>query len=1487
MKRRNHIEAAMRNPGIVFFMAGALLLFGFWSLPNLNKDEFPQFTIRQGVIAAIYPGATAQEIEEQVTKPLERFLFTYSEINQKNTRSVTEDGIVYIYADLRLEVERKDEVWSKIRAGAELFRKTSLPQGVLQTIVVDDFGNTSSMLLAVESPERTPRELEEYALQLCDNLRTIPSMGNLKILGQQKEEIAIETDMERLSAYGVSPNNLSAQLALQGFRTMGGETNGLQGKTLVQVSIPYQSEYEIGEQIVYTDPVNSTTIRLKDIANISRRYQAPNKYINYYEKGIEASCLVISIEMYPGNNIVAFGQEVEQQLAQARQVFPDDLQIHRITDQPKVVNASVMSFLRDLLMSIIIVIAVMLMLFPLQTALVASTGVPVCTAICLGLMYLSGIELNTVTLAALIVVLGMIVDDSVIVIDGYTELLEKGHSRWYAASVSTKQLFIPMTLATCSISGMFFPMTKIITGPLGDFVQLFPWAVAFALGASIFYAIWVIPYLSVRFIKHRNYANYNRFEKGQAQFFARLQNSYHRLLTRCFNAPWLTIGTALLMIAFGGFLFTRLNIQMMPKAERECFAIEIHLKAGSTIQETASITDSLAKALRNDRRIISITSFIGQASPRFHAAYTPQMAKESYAQFIVNTTSNQATLDVLKDYTQRYENAFPNAYIRFKQIDYQAVQNPIEIYLQGNDLDTLERIADKLKKYMANQKELTWIHSDYDESVPSIRINLKPDEASQFGITQAMLSLYISTITGGQTTSYLQQGSYRTPIVLYTQHEDSSQYEDIANMLVPTIYPSIWVPIRQIAEVTPDWHHASITRRNSIRTVTIGADLYGNASAPASLKKIQHYIKNNLQPTLPPDIKISYGGLQAANAQVIPQIAWSVVAALLVMFILLLLHFAKISISLLSLSMSLLCLFGTCLGLYVFGLDFSITAVLGMVSLIGIIVRNAIIMYEYAESLRKEKHMNAHDAAFEAGLRRMRPIFLTSATTALGVIPMIIAQTGLWMPMGVVICFGTIFTLPLVVTVLPIVYWKVYAHVPTTTPTTRHTLSNKKTLVSTCILLFFVLNSHAQPLTLDSCLHLAEKNNLTLQNARLDIEKAAEVKAQAFTKYFPNISAHALGYHSIHPMIEAGINDVSNAGVRDLLNTLYGNYGAALGLENTISLFQHGVTAGVSAIQPIYMGGQIVNSNRLAQLGTEAAQLQAQKLNRDIMQEVEESYWMVVGLEAKRTTLTAVKLLLDSIQHNVETAINAGLATQNDLLKVLLRKNETAKLSLQLENGLGLAKRALCQSIGMVYNDTLQISDTLSMPITPLPDLPETSTTILHRPESRLLTLNIQKEELEKRIEIGKTLPQIAIGAGYAYSNLWLDKNSTNGTAFFILKIPITNWWETSHKIRQHNHMIQQAENKEQQLREQMELQTLQAWNNVNEATEQIAIATASISSATENLRLTQLNYNAGLTTITDLLEAQTLYTKAQNDYTDSLIAYRINLRRYERLTQE
>jgi multidrug efflux pump subunit AcrB len=255
--------------------------------------------------------------------------------------------------------------------------------------------------------------------------------------------------------------------------------------------------------------------------------------------------------------------------------------------------------------------------------------------------------------------------------------------------------------------------------------------------------------------------------------------------------------------------------------------------------------------------------------------------------------------------------------------------------------------------------------------------------------------------------------------------------EHLANLLIPTSIPGLWVPLRQVADLEPDWHPAFIERRNAVRTITVGADLRGNTSQVEAEKQIKKWVKSNLS-DLPEGVSITYGGLSSLNAQMVPQILWSVAAALAVMLVLLLYHFGRFSTAILALSSSLLCIFGAMLGLWIFDLDISITAVLGFVSLIGIIVRNAIMMYEYADDLRRYNHMDYCHSAFMAGIRRMRPVFLTSATTALGVLPMIISRNPLWMPMGVVICFGVVLSMVIILAVMPVMYWQIFRTSKTT-----------------------------------------------------------------------------------------------------------------------------------------------------------------------------------------------------------------------------------------------------------------------------------------------------------------------------------------------------------------------------------------------------------------------------------------------------------------------
>lgn len=1016
------VRGVIAHKRIVYFIVGILVALGIIGLSYMNKDEFPSFELKNGLIVGVYPGADAAEVEDQLTRPLEDALFSFSEINRENTKSYSKDGLCYIYTDLTTPATTKNEVWSKIKLKLDATKQT-LPPGVLAVAVMDDFSAVSSLLIALESTDKGYSEMKEYAENLSTLLRRIPDMANVRIIGARDEEIAVHADMDRLSAYGISPAALMLDYTSSGMQVASGDFDTDYASSHIHVTNTVASEKEIAERIIYSDP-SGNIVRLKDVATVEKRYKEPSSTVDYNGN----TAIILSVEMRLDNDIVAFGREVDKVLDEFEKGLPDSVTVSKITDQPKVVGMSVISFLRDLVISMLVVILVMLMLFPIKSALIASSGVPVCTAVALAVMFIAGIDLNTVSLAALIVVLGMIVDDSIITMDGYMDKLGRGMSRVDAASSSMKELLFPMFTATMAISLMAFPAKGLISGYLGDFVTTFPWVIAIALCASLAYAMFVVPSLEVRFIQSARSESKGWFAKGQAHFFNAMQKGYEKMESACFRHPRLTIASGLLAIGLGVLMFTQINIQMMPKAARECFVVEIYLESGSGLDRTTAVSDSLQHILLKDKRIKSVTAFVGNSSPRFHATYAPQTPSADFAQFIVNTTSIKATEELLLDYGEKYQHYFPDATIRFKQMDYQAVSAPVEVTVKGGDFHTLQPVADSIRHFLYSMDDkLQWIHSDCDGIASFVKIDPDPDEAARLGVNRSLLSMSLAGTFNGLQVGSVWEGETLIPVTLYsTGTGKTMDYDAIGNQMIPTRMPGVSVPLRQVADIVPDWGPDTRARISGEAAITVGADLKFGHSQPEVMKDIKRYIKDEIIPVLPEGVEVSYGGLSSMNNEVAPEIATTFLCAVAILFFFLLIHFKKVSIATLTMVLSTLCFFGAFLGLWIFNLDFGLTSVLGLISLMGIIVRNGILMFEYAEYLRFEKGWNVKEASVEAGKRRMRPIFLTSCTTALGVLPMIISGDALWMPMGVVICFGTMLSIVLIVLIMPVSYWQVF-----------------------------------------------------------------------------------------------------------------------------------------------------------------------------------------------------------------------------------------------------------------------------------------------------------------------------------------------------------------------------------------------------------------------------------------------------------------------------
>ncbi|MBP5573534.1 MAG: TolC family protein [Bacteroidales bacterium] len=421
-------------------------------------------------------------------------------------------------------------------------------------------------------------------------------------------------------------------------------------------------------------------------------------------------------------------------------------------------------------------------------------------------------------------------------------------------------------------------------------------------------------------------------------------------------------------------------------------------------------------------------------------------------------------------------------------------------------------------------------------------------------------------------------------------------------------------------------------------------------------------------------------------------------------------------------------------------------------------------------------------------------------------------------------------------------------------------------------------------LSVNDCIDLALQNNISLKNNQLEIEKARATKKEAQTAYLPTVSAQALAFDAMNPMLSFGIEDIDNALVRQTLYNLYAQYGAALGLKKEYSFAQDGVVLNAMAVEPVFAGGRIYHGNQLAKLGIEAAEYQARIQEDEVRLQTESLYWQIVSLQEKIATLDQLDQLLDTLDKDLKGAIEAGLMMPTDQYKVTLKKNESQLNRKKLNDGITLLKMALAQTIGIDWQ-ALVLTDTLSLESNPASYYQNAPTAVAHRNESHLLNLSLQAEKLKKKMTLGEALPSLMLGGSVNYHTV-LENSKPNALVFAILQVPITDWHKTTFKLKKNDFDAEIAENNRKNYTELMEMQTNQAWFNLEQSWLRISMAQTALNDAEANLKITQDYYEAGLVTLSDLLEAQTMLKNSRDELSDSRVEYRLNLVKYRQLTQ-
>ncbi|MFV0346206.1 MAG: efflux RND transporter permease subunit [Bacteroidales bacterium] len=1011
----NIIQTSLKHKQVTLTVLIMVFAVGVYSLLTMPRREDPKITVPLGLVVAYYPGATVAQVEEQVTGKLEQTLFQFAEIDKDKTYSTSLDGISIINVCLNDNVKATDVFWNKLRHQLMLAGKTELPKGVLGPIVNSDFGDTEAMLIALESDNTSYTQLAEYSKILEDKLRQLPESAKIKRIGTQKEQITVYFDSQSLAMYNISLQQVAKVLQSQNLAGATGEIRNDDLSVSLHSTGNYSSITEIENQIVGTSRSGSV-VRLGDIAKLKREYAEATTDVGVNGK----RAIIVSTQMQEGNNIVKFGEAVSEKIKETKQLLPDDLELTVVVNQPQTVDENISHFLGEFLLAIISVIIVLLLLLPFRMAAIAATAIPATVAVTFAMLNGFGIELHQVSLAALIVVLGMIVDDAIVVADNYLSLLERGVDRSEAAWRSASDLFVPIVGATITIIASFMPLA-LLTGAIGEFIEDLPYTVTLAFTSSFMLSMVFTPILCYVFVKKtkRSALNEAGSKPKRKNLLDYMQSGYNTMIAWFVKHSFITVVFSIVSIFLAWLVYTTsVGQKFFPYAERNQFVIEVWTPTGTSLDKTKKAVAKLEVLIKDDERVTSYASFSGQSAPRVYYNFSPEFPVSNYGQILVNTTSNKSTEQLAHELENLVGNAVPEGIVQVKLMQQgQPLKSPVEIRIFGDDVNVLKRIGNDVKEIVKSEQGSIFVSQDFKEDYFGMSIKLK-SEANRLGFTTNSIAQALYTNISGYPVSTIYEGDNAVNIVLRLDEKKRSSYEDTENIFLESPATGESVALRQVAELVPQWYPGRIMHRNGVRCLTVSSETSDGVLPAELLAAVSPQIENML---LPSGYHIEYGGEHANKDEVFGRILHVLGISIALIFIILLIQFKNLKELFIVMLSIPLALFGAVAGLAITGNNFGFTAFVGIISLSGIVVRNAIILIEQIRDLTKEG-WSIKEAAIESGKRRLRPIFLTTMSTSLGLLPMILSGSSLWSPLASVIAFGVLWSMVMSLITVPVLY---------------------------------------------------------------------------------------------------------------------------------------------------------------------------------------------------------------------------------------------------------------------------------------------------------------------------------------------------------------------------------------------------------------------------------------------------------------------------------
>ncbi|MGD0585540.1 MAG: efflux RND transporter permease subunit, partial [Oryzomonas sp.] len=1097
----NPIKFSLRYPPVTLILTAMIVMIGVHAFLKMQRTEDPTITIRTGLVAAMYPGATSEQVEKQVTKTLEKHIFKFPEVRKEKTYSTSRPGVAIINVELEDNVKNADVFWAKLRHELNVVKITELPSGVMGPVVDSDFGDTVAMLIAVHGKRYGYRELRDFADKIHDEMRTVREVGKIATDGNQSEEIRITGSLERISQYFADPHQIANALRARNTIQSGGNFDADRSKIPMRTTGIFNTEDEIRNVLVDVSK-DGHPLYIKDFANVERRYEDPTFMVRYDGE----PCLLLSVNMQKGKNIVELGEQLDKVFQRLKVVLPPDVQLDLVANQPGVVKERIEKLSHEFLLAIISVVIVTIVLLPLRVALIAALAIPVTLCGTLGAMNAFGIALHQVSIAGLIMVLGIVVDDAIVIADNYVELLDHKVPKAEAAWRSASDVLVPVLTATITIIASFLPLL-ILTGSVGEFIMALPITVAIALAVSFMVAVMLTPLLCRTFIK-KGLHDHDAVEthgKEKKSLLDRLQDTYGVGINIFMKRKWLAFTLGGCAFAFGVILFALVPQQFFPSAERDQFVIDVWMPQGTRIEATDAVMGRIEKALAFRKGIAHYATFVGQSAPRFYYNVNPQQPDGAYGQFIVNTASVEDTDRLVKELRPSLAALTPEAMVIVKELQQGAqMEAPIEVRISGDDIGELKQLGEKVQGILESVSYADYVFRDYFNDSYRVDVNVNNELANRLGITDASVSQTLSGAFDGAAVSTFWEGDRPVTIKLRLDQASRSNFADIGNTYLNSELTRARVPLRAVAQLAPEWQTSRIVRRNGVRTLTIRAFAKPGHYASKILEKATPQIKAL---EMPAGYRISYGGEKDNQDETFPQMLAALGISLVAIFLVLLVQFRNISDPLVVMASIPLTLFGAIFGLVITHNPFGFTAFMGLISLCGIVVRNGIILVDYCNEKVAEGE-TLEQAARDAGARRLRPIFLTTMAAAVGVTPMIVSGSSLWSPLASVIAFGLIFSMFFTLLVVPVIFVAVKSR-STKDEACKHGAAVTVAIIA-CVLLAAGKEASAEPvkhsLTLSQAVEMALKQNSVLKIARSKVTESDQKIVSARSQYFPLLS---------------------------------------------------------------------------------------------------------------------------------------------------------------------------------------------------------------------------------------------------------------------------------------------------------------------------------------------------------------------------------------------